>query len=295
MAVLDLLAAYFLLKNVTEQTRPKADMPSIALSTVGFGSLLYGVSMAGTDGWTGPHVLGGILVGGLALIWFIVRQLRLEQPILDFRVFAYPVFSLTTLLGVLVFMGMIGSVTVLPLLTQNILGYSALESGLMMLPGALVMGVMSPITGRLFDKFGAKGLTIVGLAIVTVTTFFFSRLTAHVGLLYLAALNALRMLGISFVLMPSTTAGLNQLPKRLIPHGTAMNNTVRQVGGAIGTALLVTLMTRHAVPEAGVEGLVHGVNVSFLAVDLLALFGLVLAFFLKAPGPSGTDGASRSG
>ena len=286
IAMLDLLIACFILKNVTEQTHPKADMWSIVLSTVGFGGLLYGVSIAGTHGWMSAEVLASVVIGGLALLWFMFRQFKLEQPILDFHVFRYPVFSLTTALGVCVFMGMMGAVTVLPLLTQNILGFSALESGLMMLPGAIVMGVMSPITGRIFDRFGAKWLTIVGLSIVTVTTFFFSRLTAHVSLGYLAAMNAVRMLGISLVLMPSTTAGLNQLPRRLIPHGTAMNNTVRQVAGSIGTALLVTIMTRYAIPNAGVDGLVHGVNVSFFVVDVLALGGLVLSFFMKPVQPT---------
>jgi len=284
IALLDLLAAYFILKNVTEQTHPKVDMLSIALSTLGFGGLLYGVSVAGSAGWTSAQVLASIVIGGLALLWFVLRQLKLEQPILDFRVFTYPVFSITTVLNMLVFMGMIGAVNVLPLLTQNILGHSALESGLMMLPGAIVMGVMNPIAGRLFDKFGAKWLTVSGLAIVTVTTYFFSRLTAQVGLGYLALMNTFRMLGIALVLMPTTTAGLNELPKRLVPHGTAMSNSMRQVAGAIGTALLVTLMTRHAVPDAGVEGLVHGVNVSFFVVDIFVLCGLVLAFFLKSSG-----------
>lgn len=295
IAVLDLLLAYAILKNVTEQTYPKADILSIMLSTLGFGGLLYGVSMAGTSGWLSEQVLVTILIGCLALVWFIFRQLKLEQPILEFRVFRYQVFTLTTVLGMLVFVGMIGAVTVLPLLTQNVLGYSAFESGLMLLPGAVVMGVMSPITGRIFDKFGAKWLTIIGLAVVTVTTFMFSRLTAQASLTYLAAVNAVRMFGISLVLMPTTTAGLNQLPKPLIPHGTAMNNSVRQVSGAIGTALLVTLMTRHAVPDAGVDGLVHGVNVSFFVADVLAFVGLVLAFFMKPSLPEAKDSPQQMG
>src|SRR5699024_6904749 len=106
--------------------------------------------------------------------WFILRQLKLEEPILEFRVFKNKVFTLTTALGMVTFLAMIGAAVVLPLLMQNMLGYNAMESGLMLLPGAAVMGLMNPVTGRLFDKYGAKWLAIIGLTILTITTFMFT-------------------------------------------------------------------------------------------------------------------------
>ena len=162
------------------------------------------------------------------------------------------------------------------------LGFTAFETGLMLLPGAVVMGVMNPITGRLFDKFGARWLAIIGLAIVVITTFMFTNLTADTTFIYLTVVNSFRMLGIAMVMMPVTTTGLNQLPNHLIPHGAAMNNTMRQMAGAIGTALLVTVMTDTALPEQGVNGLIHGVNTAFSLAGLAAVIGFILALFLRS-------------
>ncbi|KKB41191.1 Multidrug and toxin extrusion (MATE) family efflux pump YdhE/NorM [Bacillus thermotolerans] len=281
IAIIDVLLAYLILRNVTKQTFPKVDVLSIALSTLGFGGLLYGFSVAGSGGWLHWEVLIAFAVGSLTLVWFILRQLKLEKPILEFRIFQNKTFTLTTALGMVVFIAMIGGAVILPIFMQNMLGFTALESGLMLLPGAVVMGLMNPITGRIFDKFGAKWLVISGLAIVTVTTFMFTNLTPATTFAYLATVNAVRMLGVAMVMMPSTTAGLNQLPTHLLPHGTAMNNTMRQVAGAVGTALLVSIMTNQAIPEEGVEGAIHGVNMSFLVATIMAALGLFMAFFLK--------------
>ncbi|UOR13985.1 MDR family MFS transporter [Halobacillus amylolyticus] len=289
IVIIDFILAYILLKNVTERTFPKLDILSIILSSLGFGGLLYGFSSAGSSGWSGQEVIISMVVGALALTWFILRQTKLKQPILEFRVFKYKMFTLTTALGMVVFIAMIGAATVLPLLMQNMLGFTAFESGLALLPGALLMGVMNPVTGRVFDKFGAKWLAIIGLAILTITTFMFTNLTAQTTFTYIAVVNAVRMLGVAMVMMPVTTAGLNQLPQRLIPHGTAMNNTMRQVSGAVGTALLVTVMVNNTLPEQGVNGLVHGVNISFIVAGITSIIGLVLSFFIKRSRPEEDD------
>ncbi|MGX9933227.1 DHA2 family efflux MFS transporter permease subunit [Virgibacillus salarius] len=283
--IVDIIVAYFILKNITNRTFPKLDILSIILSTLGFGGLLYGFSTAGNSGWGSLQVILSLVIGAIALTLFIWRQMKLEQPILEFRVFKNSIFTLTTVLGMVAFMAMIGAAVVLPLLAQNMLGFTALESGLMLLPGAVVMGIMNPITGRLFDMFGARWLAIIGLTIVTVTTFMFTDLSTDTTFTYLATINAIRMFGIAMVMMPVTTAGLNQLSVKLIPHGTAMNNTMRQVAGAIGTALLVTVMTNSAVPDEGINGMIHGVNVSFIVAGVFAIIALILSFFIKRSQP----------
>jgi EmrB/QacA subfamily drug resistance transporter len=285
IVIIDFIVAYYILVNVTKQTFPKVDILSIILSSLGFGGILYGFSTAGSTGWGSMQVAVSMIVGSIALTFFILRQFKLKQPILEFRVFKIKLFTITTALGMVVFIAMIGGATVLPILMQNMLGFTAFESGLMLLPGALIMGFMNPITGRIFDKFGAKWLAVTGLLLISVTTFMFTNLTPQTTFMYLATVNAVRMLGVAMVMMPVTTAGLNQLPNRLIPHGTAMNNTMRQVSGAIGTALLVTVMTTAAQPDRGVEGLVHGVNVSFIVAGISAVVGLFLAFFVKDKKP----------
>src|SRR5699024_7150105 len=207
IAVLDIIIAYFILRNVTQQTFPKVDILSIIQSTLGFGGLLYGFSVAGAVGWSNNQVVISVIVGAVTLSLFIFRQLKLEQPILEFRIFKYKMFTLTTVLAMISFIAMIGAAVILPLLMQTMLGFSALESGMALLPGAVLMGLMNPVTGRLFDKFGAKWLAVIGLSIVTVTTFMFTVLTPETTFAYIAIVNGIRMFCISMVMMPVTTAG----------------------------------------------------------------------------------------
>ncbi|WP_313235304.1 MDR family MFS transporter [Sporosarcina ureae] len=288
-ALLNIVAAYFLLKNVTKLTNPKMDYLSIVLSTFGFGGLLYGFSIAGNTGWLHANVLISLIVGAISLAWFILRQLKLEQPILEFKVFKYGVFTLATSLGMIVFASMIASTVILPLFMQTMLGFNALHSGLMLLPGAIVMGIMNPVTGTIFDKYGAKWLLLSGFTILTVTTFMFANLSVYTTFTYLAILNAVRMFGIAMIMMPSTTLGLNQLPTHLISHGTAMNNTFRQISGSIGTAALVTVMITSDLDNGTIAGQIQGVNTAFLVSGCISIVGLLLALLIKNPQQKDTD------
>lgn len=283
IAIVNIIVAYFILVNVTERTFPKVDIPSIILSTLGFGGLLYGFSVAGSSGWMSQHVFISLIVGAITLTIFILRQLKLEEPMLEFRIFKYNIFTISTGLGMVVFMSMIGTAVILPFFMQNMLGFSAFESGLALLPGAIIMGLMNPITGRLFDLFGARWLSISGLFLLVVTTILFTNLSAETSFVFISVVNGARMLSIAMVMMPVTTAGLNQLPQRLIPHGSALNNTMRQMAGAIGTAMLVTIMTSTSRPNEGLNGLIHGVNVSFIVASTISIVGLVLSFYIRDP------------
>ena len=285
IALIIIIAASFLLTNVTEQVDSKVDFWSIVLSTFGFGGLLYSFSIAGNMGWLSTNVILSFVIGAIALFLFIRRQLKLEQPILEFRVFKYRIFTISTALGMIVFSSMIATTVILPLFMQNLLGYNALHSGLMLLPGAIVMGVMNPLTGSLFDKYGAKWLLRTGFAILTITTFMFADLAEDTSFTYLAVLNAVRMFGITMVLMPSTTLGLNQLPKNLISHGTAMNNTFRQIAGSVGTAVLITVSVTAVIQDDTISGLIHGVNMAFLVAGFISAIGLLLAFQINDSKP----------
>lgn len=289
IALIIIIAAFFLLRNVTELTNPKMDTWSIVLSTIGFGGLLYGFSIAGNTGWLHANVGLSIVVGAISLFLFIQRQLKLEEPILEFRVFKYWVFTLATALGMIVFASMIATTVILPIFMQNLLGFNAFHSGLMLLPGAIVMGIMNPVTGTLFDKYGAKWLLRIGFVILAVTTFMFASLSEETSFTYLAVLNAVRMLGIAMVMMPSTTLGLNQLPNHLIAHGTAMNNTFRQIAGAVGTAVLVAITVTAAIGDDSIAGAIHGVNVAFHVAGYIAVFGLLLSYTIRNPKPNETS------
>ncbi|MBZ6488477.1 DHA2 family efflux MFS transporter permease subunit (plasmid) [Priestia aryabhattai] len=285
IALIDIIVAFFVMKNVTEVTKPKVDILSIILSSLGFGGLLYGFTCAGNDGWLAFSTLTSLGVGVLALVLFITRQLRLEHPMLEFRVFKNSIFPLTVLVGMIVFMGLIGAETIIPLFMQNMRDFTAFEAGLALLPGALITGFMSPITGRIFDKIGARWLALTGLIIITGSSFAFANLNPSTSFTYITVLYGVRMFGLSMVMMPVATAGLNQLPKRLIPHGAAMDNTMKMIAASVGTAILVTVMTRTAETAQQRPEIAHpdmyGANVAFIVIAILSLVGVIISFFIK--------------
>ena len=204
---------------------------------------------------------------------------------LEFRVFKNPFFTLSPIIPMIAFMGLIGTETLVPLYMQNARGFTAMEAGIALLPGALVNGMMSPITGKIFDRFGARWLAVTGLIIITISTFAFTNLGPSTSMLMITILYAIRMFGLSMVMMPVTTAGLNQLPRDLIPHGTAMTNTMRQVSASVGTAIVITIMTTTEMsaehnPDISYP-MIHGVNTAFMVITILSLIGVVISFFMK--------------
>ncbi|MBE1555793.1 DHA2 family efflux MFS transporter permease subunit [Sporosarcina limicola] len=307
-AILTLVYAFFKLRNITPNRDMKLDVFSLVLSSIGFGGLLYGFSSAGDKGWDAPIVYGTIIVGIVALVAFIVRQLSMDDPMLDFKIYKHPMFALSSAISIVLSIAMFSGMILTPLYVQKIRGISPFHSGLLMLPGAIVMGLMSPVTGRLFDKYGPRILTVTGLAITVISTFYLSRLGMETGYYFLMAIYTVRMFGISMVMMPIMTNGLNQLPMISNPHGTAMNNTLQQVSGAIGSAVLLTIMTKRMestgaelfaeakasgnVPstaeglaqlqhQLGAQAMLDGINYSFFISTIVAVVALILALFVK--------------
>ncbi|KZM54602.1 DHA2 family efflux MFS transporter permease subunit [Aeribacillus pallidus] len=304
IAALTLILAIFKLKNILPQKQISLDILSLILSSIGFGGILYGFSSAGEKGWDSVHVYGTIIVGTISLVLFIVRQLKMEEPLLQFRIYKYPMFALSSAISIVLSMTMFSAMLLMPIYIQTIRGISPFDSGLLMLPGAIIMGIMSPITGRLFDKFGARALAIIGLSITIFTTYEFSHLAMDTSYSFLMLMYSLRMFGMSMVMMPVMANGINQLPQTMNPHATAMNNTLQQVSGAAGSALLVTLMQNKTETEAERlaqaaagdpakmadimnEAMLNGINFSFKISLLIALIALVLTFFIKRAKPEG--------
>ncbi|WP_138494009.1 DHA2 family efflux MFS transporter permease subunit [Paenibacillus pinistramenti] len=308
LTILVIISGFVYLKNVSEPVRGKIDLLSVLLSTIAFGGLLYGFSQAGSAGWSDDEVLIAFAAGIVALGLFVWKQLTSGNPLLDLRAFKYNMFSLTTVINILITMVMYADMMLLPLYLQNARGYTALESGLLLLPGALVMGFLMPVTGRLFDRFGAKWLSVIGLIITIGTTAGFINLTDSTSYTYLILMSTGRRIGMALLLMPIQTAGLNQLPNRLNAHGTAISNTVRQVAGAVGTSLLVTVMTDRTkthltklMTSGGAgsssqqqminDATIQGINDAYVVIIGIAVLALLFSFFIKRVAHS-TEGAS---
>lgn len=293
LVAVTLIVGALFLKNVTDLRKPKIDILSIVFSSVGFGSFLYGFSIASEHGWSSPLVLGIVFGGAVVIGLFVWRQFSLETPMLEFRVFQFPIFTLAIIITMTVLISLIGAETLLPLFMQNVLEFTPLESGLVLLPGAIVIGIMSPITGRLFDRYGAKWLALIGLAIVTVTTFMFTQLSLETTSTYLTIIFTIRMFGLSMALMPVMTSALNQLPTKWYAHGSAVANTLQQISASIGTAILVTLVSMGAASYTASGNTsseiatqlaqVNGFEWAFMGSTILSFVAFILALFLHPP------------
>lgn len=279
LVVVDILFAFFFLKNVGEPVPSRLDWPSVALSTVAFGGLLYGFSEA-SGGWLRVMTLAPLAIGAVGLVFFIRRQNHLEAPLLNLKALRSPIFSCATILSMINNCALIAGTLIFPIYLQDVLGYGAMQSGLLMLPGAILMGIMSPITGMLFDRFGPRVLAITGFTLMTVTTGCFCFLTTGRSFLTLCLLFTIRELGMSMANMPINTWGINALSYDLIAHGNAINNTARQVAGSIGTAIMVTVMTMVTNSRLSVgapaEATLAGINAAFTVATLLSAIALVL-------------------
>lgn len=243
-AVFSILFALKFLQNVGEVTRPKVDIFSIILSSIGIGGIVYGFSSAGEEGFSSIRILSIIFISLLSLVVFVLRQLKLEEPLLDVRVFKYKNYTRGVSLFVIVIMAMFASEIVMPMYLQGPLGYSAKLAGLLLLPGALLNGLMSPVMGTLFDKFGPRKLMIPGTIVLVGVMIFFSNISPSMPIWSFILVYIILMLSISAIMMPAHTNALNELPKKLYPHGTAIGNTLQPIGGALGVSVFVSIMSQ---------------------------------------------------
>ncbi|MCJ1749506.1 DHA2 family efflux MFS transporter permease subunit [Mammaliicoccus sciuri] len=312
--------SFFWFRIYQKTSNPKPDVQGIIFSSLGFGLLLYGFSEAGNDGWTSLTVLLSLIIGVIFTALFVIREVRMKNPMLDMSALKYSGFTLTTIINVIVTMSLFGGMILLPIYLQNLRGFTPLDSGLLLLPGSLIMGFMGPIAGKMLDSFGIKPLALIGLTIMTFATWELTQLNMDTPYTTILVIYIVRSFGMSFIMMPIMTAGMNSLPQRLIPHGNAISNTVRQLAGSIGTAILVTVMTQNTTShlanmsdnmdstnpmiqeqikalsdsvggqEAGTTALftyfnklatVQGINDAFWIATLFSVIALILSLFLK--------------
>ncbi|HLQ71407.1 MAG TPA: MDR family MFS transporter [Bacillota bacterium] len=302
-AVFSILFAYKYLINVSEVTKPKIDFVSLIYSTIGFGGVVFGFSSAGEHeaGFLAPVVFIPIIVGLAALVLFTLRQLKLKEPILDMRVFRFPMYTLSVILFVIVIMAMFASEIILPIYMQGPLALSAATAGLILLPGSLLNGLLSPLTGRLFDKFGPRVLMIPASIVLAIVMFVLSRLDAETPIWLLIVCYIFLMISIAAMMMPAETNGLNQLPKQLYPHGTAIMTTLQPVAAAIGVSLFISILNarqnvflRHSAnpdnPKTISDAMVAGVELVYLIALGFVLAGVVISLFVYRATPKDMPG-----
>jgi MFS transporter, DHA2 family, lincomycin resistance protein len=288
------------MENVGQPQLSTIDWLSVMAAAAGFGGLVYGLTQiaGGGAGRSGLFIVGGLAATGL----FVVRQLRLQRvgsPLMDLRTLRHPTYAKSLALMSLAFMGMMGSMIVLPLFLQNLRGLSALQTGLLVMPGGFAMGLLGPAFGRLFDRFGGRVLMIPGSFGALAALAGFTRVSMTMPYWQILALHLLLMMSFAAMFTPVFTLGLGALPPHLYAHGSSMVGTLQQVAAAFGTALAVTAMTvrDHQLTADGVAaGLAQlgGVRLAFLLGAVIS--AVVVAFALRMPqrADQGHDGSQQA-
>ncbi|MEV0461455.1 MDR family MFS transporter [Nocardia tengchongensis] len=286
------------LENVGEPQTGSIDWFSVAFAGFGFGGLVYGLSKFGSGSAATPalYVAGGLILVGV----FVFRQISLQRtgtPLLDLRILLSATYSKALVLMAVAFLAMMGSMILLPLYLQNLRGLSPLQTGLLVMPGGLAMGLLGPTVGKIFDRFGGRVLVIPGSIGITAALVGFTQLSLTIPYAVLVALHILLMVSLAAAFTPVFTLGLGALPMHLYSHGSSMLGTLQQVAAAFGTALVVTVMTSRAthLVDAGENPLnahLDGMRLAFLVSAALAVIVIVMAVLLPNRSDAPAHGAS---
>jgi MFS transporter, DHA2 family, lincomycin resistance protein len=293
IALLSLALGALWVRNVTETREAHFDVLSVVLSALGFGGLIFGLSSIGesASGHAPVPVWIPLVSGAVSLAGFVARQLflqRTDAALLDLRVFRSRAFSLAIALVVVVMSALFGSLILLPIYLQQVLGMDVLAVGLLLLPGGILMGVIAPIVGSLFDRFGPTPLVVPGMIVAALALWGMTTFDAATTTGWIIAIHVTLNLGLGFVFTPLLTSALGSLPQALYSHGSATVGTMQQVAGAAGTALFVTLMSVGAAAAAAdgadaVAATASGTHTAFLVGAIVASAAVVLACFVRKP------------
>lgn len=285
------------LTNVGHPRPSPLDVTSVLLSLAGFGGLVYGLTLVG-DARVAPGQLALALgVGAVALAGFVWRQLVLQRrdaALLDLRTFRFPTFTVALAMMAIGMMALFGTIIMLPLVLQQAFGLAPLQVGLMLLPGGVAMGVLSPIVGRLYDRVGPRTLVIPASFVVLAVFVALSTLTTATPWWFVMVCHALMSTSFAFIFTPLFTVALGSLPPRLYAHGSALVGTTQQVAGAAGTALFVTffavMSAAAAASGAGrADAMLAGTHWAFLGAGAVWTCAVVASFFLRRPPEVVTD------
>ena len=290
------------IQNVSTPRYAPLDVISVILSAFAFGGLIYGLSSFGESfAHAGePSVVPlwvPIAVGVVAMAVFVWRQLGLQQEnkaLLDLRVFQSRNYTVSVSMMLIAMMALFGTIILLPIYTQNVVGLDTLQTGLLMLPGGLVMGLMGPVVGRLYDRVGPTVLAVPGAILVSAVMWALTTVGRDTSVWALLAGHMVLSVGLALIFTPVFTSSMGSVRKELYSHASAVLGSVQQLAGAAGIALFIALMTIRTASLTAegvdpVEALASGVRSAFLVGAIISLGAVVAAFFIRKP-EGGTAG-----
>lgn len=286
-AVLVIMAGSFLLsvivfEDVLELQEKKFDVLSFAESILAFGGITLGIGNLTSFGIFSVQAGAPLLVGVIVCVFFLFRQCRLEEPFLDVKILSSRKYAVSVISSMVLYLVMMGSSVMMPLYVQNVMGYSAVVSGLVTLPGSLATAAVSPFAGRFYDRMGIKKIFVAGASALLISNIGMYFLTMETPLFAAAALNVLRNLSIGSLMMPLLTWGTSHVDARKIADASSLLTSLRTIAGSIGSAVFVgimTLVSQESAAEYGDRALIHGMNISFLWMAAGALVLLLISIF----------------
>ena len=288
IALTALVVGARLIANVTEPRPTRIDVPSVILSALGFGGVVFGLSNLGTattllESWL------PLTIGVIALVLFVLRQIRLQRrdrALLDLRTFISRDFTFSIVMFAISMITMFGTIVLLPFYLVRVLHVPVITVGLLLLPGGLIMGLLAPFVGRIYDRIGPTVLLIVGSSIVSADLWAMTMLDENSSFLWVLAAHVALSIGLALLFTPLFTASLGSLKPELYSHGSAIVGTVQQLAGAAGTALFVTVMSAQAATltasgASNESATAAGIRIAFTYGAVISLFAIPAAFFVR--------------
>ena len=282
-----------MLRNVTTTRYAPLDFVSVVLSALAFGGLVYGLSSFGEPAGSEAGIPSWIplTIGLVGMLVFVARQIQLQahdKALLDLRTFASKDFTISVTMFVILMMAMFGTIILLPIYMQNVRGLSTLQTGLLLLPGGLLMGLLGPYVGRLFDRVGPRPLVVAGAIAVSAVLWAMTQLGPTTPVPFILAGHLVFSLGLALLFTPLFTTSLGAVKPQLYSHGSAILGSTQQLAGAAGVALFVAVMSLQTASRAAggaspIEALAGGIRVAFTIGAVISLFAIATAFFIRKP------------
>lgn len=280
--ILSFIISCIVFEDVLELQDKKFDVVSFVESIVAFGGVTLGIGNLSTFGILSIEAGVPLLLGAVVCVFFVTRQCRLEKPFLDVKILVNRNYAVSVISSMVLYLVMMGSSVMMPLYVQSVMGYSAVVSGLVTLPGSLATALVSPFAGKLYDEIGIKKIFVAGAAALVISNIGMFFLSMETPLWTAVALNVIRNISIGSLMMPLLTWGTSNVHPTKMADASSLLTSLRTIAGSIGSAVFVGIMTMVAASSAetyGDNAMMHGMNMSFFWMAVGAAVLLLIAVF----------------